>query len=154
MFVLGNYIYTLENADLIIKIVVSELCFICFYTLTDKGNISYGIKFTFLLWCMILSFLHPVYNFLFYSNSVKVFSIAISSLAIFINYIILNNLLSRGLKNVLISRISTGLASVVEISLFAYLLDIGLIGAMITALVRAMYLIAVPYLIFYKNNLQ
>ncbi|UQY80164.1 hypothetical protein HAV_00353 [Candidatus Hepatincola sp. Av] len=149
-FALGNFIYTL-NILLICKILVSELAFICLYTLVDKGNIKYGNLYTILSTILMIHFILPFYNFMFYSNSVHFFSISIATLSIFINSLIVRGLVSKGFKKIFSSRVSTITATILEVSCFSYLLNIGILGALITLGVRAIYIYIIPKIII-KNT--
>jgi hypothetical protein len=146
-FCLGNYIYTLE-IPLMVKIAVSELSFICFYTFCDKGNFKYKLIFPIIMIITVAQCVLPFYDILFYSTNVKYMSLLISSIAIIINYVLANNLLHGKFKNIMLSRISTAFASIFEISVFSYLLDIGLEGALITVLTRFVYIIIITKLVF------
>jgi hypothetical protein len=148
-FLLGNYIYT-TDVYLVAKILISELAFIFLYTIVDKGNIQYSWKFTILSAIFSLQFMLPVYEFLFFSKSVQYFSVLIATAAIILNSLLIRKLLSKGLTKLLSSRISTSIASIFEICFFAFLLEIGIMGALITVCVRAVYITVIPYFIFRK----
>ncbi|MFL1780932.1 hypothetical protein ABSA28_00642 [Candidatus Hepatincolaceae symbiont of Richtersius coronifer] len=153
LLVLGNFIYTLD-IDLIGKVLVSELCFIILYTLIDKGNLAYGTTFTVLSILVTLQFLLPVYSFLFFSRYVQIASVIISSWAILINSMMIRKMVNKGLTKIFSSRMSTITATILEIFLFAVLLKIGVIGALMTMSVRALYIYIVPKIIFKKPYLQ
>jgi hypothetical protein len=162
-FILGNIVYSpmlephipsifvfgLEIP--IIKILISELAFICLYTFLDKGNTQYSLWFPFLSLLITWQFLFPHWSFLFYSEYVQYFSIGISSIAIIINTIVVKRLVSKGYTRLFSSRTASIIASIVEISMFAFLLDIGVQGAISTALTRIVYIAIIPRWVFKKK---
>lgn len=148
-FAIGNLIYTLDTL-LIFKILVSELAFITLYTLIDKGNIKYGNLYTVLSMILMIQFFLPFYSFMFYSNNVHIFSISIATISIFINSLIVRGLVNKGFKKIFSSRVSTIIATIIEVSCFSYLLNIGVLGALITLGVRAVYIYIIPKIIIKK----
>ena len=159
LFIIGNIVWTYSIIELelfglnipILQILISELAFITLYTMIDKGNIKYGWFFTICAVIITLQLALPSYSFLFYSTSVQYFSVSISLLAIVVNSLVIRKLLSSGFSKLFSSRLSTSLASLVEISLFAFLLDIGVQGAISTILVRICYVTIIPKIIFHKQ---
>lgn len=147
----GNLIYT-TDVPVIIKIGFSQLCFIVVHTLTDKGNMQYKNGFTLASVLIALQFMLPLYSGMFFSKSVQIASTSIAAFTVLLNSILVRKLLSKGWSKILSSRISTTLASVVEMSLFAYLLEIGLEGAFIMAIFRVFYVYGFPLLIFRKPS--
>lgn len=159
LFILGNIVWTYDLPVIvvfglqipIIQILLSELSFIVLYTTIDKGNIKYGWTFTILAVLVTSQMSLPIYQSLFYSKSVQYFSITISVVAIVVNSMIIRKLISSGFTKLFSSRVSTSIASLVEISLFAFLLDIGIQGALSTIIVRIICVTIVPKLFFHKQ---
>ncbi len=159
LFIVGNIVWTYSIPEIalfglnipIFQILISELCFIFLYTMVDKGNIKWGWLFAIFSVFITLQLALPFYGFLFYSTSVQYFSISISVFAIIINSLVIKKLLSKGFSKLFSSRASTSMASLVEISLFAFLLDIGVQGAISTILVRIVYVTLVPKIFFHKQ---
>jgi hypothetical protein len=143
------FVFNLEIP--IIKILVSELAFICLYTFLDKGNTQYNLTFPLLSLVITWQFLFPHWDFLFYSKYVQYFSILISSIAIIVNTIVVKRLVSKGYTKLFSSRTASVVASMVEISMFAFLLDIGVQGAVSTAITRIIYVTIIPRLVFNKK---
>ncbi len=158
-FVAGNIVWVLDLPNIviynleipIIQILSSELSFIIIYTIIDKGNLKYGLGFTLLSVLLVGQFILPIYSDMFYSKNVQYFSVSISVLAIIINSIVIRKMVNRGLSKLLSSRVSTATASVVEISFFAFLLNIGVQGAISTVIVRSVYIYLIPKLFFHKQ---
>jgi hypothetical protein len=155
LFVLGNFIYTLEQAPLFLKILISEMSFIIIYTITDKANIKYGFLFSSILvvvFCIIFVFglFGGFISSLFYSIYVQNWSLVIMILVSLINALMLKNLLNKKFSHLISSRISTSIASIIEVSLFAFLLDIGFLGGLITLSVRIIYIFSISKFFFNK----
>ncbi len=159
LFIIGNIVWTYSLPNIfifglnipIIQILLSELSFIVLYTVIDKGNIKFGWVFAIVSVIMTMQLFLPFYKFLFYSANVQYFSVTISIVAIIINSIVVRKLISSGFSKLFSSRISTILASLAEISLFAFLLDIGIQGAISTILVRICFVSIVPKIFFHKQ---
>ena len=150
LFILGNYIYTIDTL-LIIKILVSESCFVLLYTFIDKYNLKYGSYFTIVSILLLSVFYLPIFSFLFYSQSVQIFSVSISIVVNIIDSLLVRKLFNKGFKKIFSSQISTIIASMIEISIFAYLLDIGLDGATYTTLTRVFYIYCLPKIVLNKK---
>ena len=150
LFILGNYIYTI-NTLLIIKILLSEGCFILLYTFVDKYNLKYGYYFTIAPMLCLAMFYLPMFSFLFYSYNVQIFSISTAIFVTLIDSFLVRKLFNKGIKKIFSSQISTAVASIVEILIFAYMLNIGLSGALYTSITRTLYIYFLPKIIFNKK---
>ncbi len=154
IFLLGNVVYSdLVSIPLLAKILISELCFIVLYSLTDYANARFGVIFAFCYIPLLAVGYLTIFSPIFYSYSVQLFSITIAIFGSIINFSIFR-VLYKKLKAVLLSsRISTVTTSVLEASLFSYLLDIGLVGFATTLAVRFVYVYIVPKLILGNKNI-
>jgi hypothetical protein len=150
LFIIGNIVYN-TTLSIILKVAISELSFILLYTIIDKFNIKYGLKFTLLSLLVLVIFYLPYFEFLFYSKNVQYFSISISLATNILNALMVKNLINNGIKNLMSSRISTITASLIEVSLFVYLLEIGINGLFFTTMFRLLYIYIVPKILFYKG---
>jgi hypothetical protein len=150
LFIIGNIVYN-TNFPIIFKVAISELSFILLYTIIDKFNIKHGLKFTLLSLAVLVIFYLPYFEFLFYSKYVQYFSISISLVANILNALMVKNLINKGIQNLITSRISTITASLIEVSLFVYLLEIGVSGLFLTITFRLLYIYLIPKILFYKG---
>ncbi len=151
LFLLGNIIYSdLVDVDLIIRIIVSELCFITLYSFTDYANKSFGIIFAVLFIPLLALGYLKAFNPLFYSNEVQLLSISIAIAGSLLNFSVFRTLYNRLKTALFSSRISTSVTSVIEVAVFSYFLEIGLQGFLTTIVVRFAYIYIVPKILF-KN---
>lgn len=154
LFVLGNIAYsTLIDIPWYIRSIISEFMFILMYTIVDYGNLKYKYKFAIPHVIILLVLFFPLFLPLFYSKAAQLFSVSIAILAILINAKVLHILHNKGLANILCSRISTTIASSIEILLFSFILNLGLKGAILMIILRPIYIALIPKFIFKKNLL-
>lgn len=153
-FVLGNLVYSsIFNLPWYIRSIISEGMFVFMYTIVDFGNLKYRYKFAFPHVALLVIFYTPLFLPLFYSKSTQVFSVSIAILAILVNSKVLYFLYSKGFAKIFCTRMGTIVASLVEIILFSFLLDLGVKGAILMCILRPVYIIFIPRIIF-KNNLS
>ncbi len=151
LFLLGNIIYSdLVDVDLIVRILVSELCFIALYSFTDYANKNFGVLFAVLFIPLLALGYLNTFDELFYSNSVQILSISIAIAGSLLNFSVFRALYNRAKTALFSSRISTSTTSVVEVAVFSYFLEIGLQGFLTTIFVRFIYVYIVPKILF--NN--
>lgn len=160
-FVLGNIIYTTNFAQ-IIKILVSELSFITIYTIIDKSNYKYGFTFTSVVILLLTLLYLPSINVpflsniniasIFYSRNVQLISVTILICGAMLNAVLIKQLLQKNFSILFSSRLSTSIATLVEVSVFSYLLDLGIQGFFITLSVRILFIVIVPKIVFYSKS--
>lgn len=152
-FILGNLVYSsIVNVPWYIRSIISEGMFVFMYTIVDFGNLKYRYKFAFPHIALLLIFYTPLFLPLFYTQSTQVFSVSISILAILVNSKVLYFLYSKGFKKIFCTRIGTTTASLLEIILFSFLLDLGIKGAILMCILRPIYIAFIPKVIFKSEN--